>query len=87
MQNFLKAVFWDYPEFSNENDLVKSIPDPNENIELRRWFMYRFLENGRVIDAVKYFSLKEISENLHYLKVSDYTRDKWNWISRMYGNN
>jgi len=43
--------------------------------------------NGRVIDAVKYFSLKEISENLHYLKVSDYTRDKWNWIIRMYGNN
>jgi len=44
MQNFLKAVFWDYPEFSNENDLVKSIPDSNENIELRRWFMCRFLE-------------------------------------------
>ncbi len=85
--NFLKAVFWDYPEFTDEKSLAKLIPGEFENIDLRRWFLYRFLENGRVIDTVKYFSLKEIEENLKFLKLSDYALEKWNWILKTYGRN
>jgi hypothetical protein len=80
MTNYLKAVFWDYPEFFDEKSLQNPIPVESENPELRRWFLYRFLENARVTDALKFFSLNEIEKNLQFLKLTDYSRKKWEWI-------
>lgn len=82
--NYLKAVFWDYPEFTDEERLVRSIPSREENVELRRWFMYRFLEHGRAIDALKFFSMEEIKNELPHLKMRPYFKEKWSWITENY---
>ena len=80
--NYLKAVFWDYPQFAEEEGLRNSL---NQNKSLRIWIMSRFLEYGRVVDTLKYFTIDEIAEELPQLKLSDYTLKKWRRMIDIYG--
>lgn len=80
--NYLKAVFWDYPQFAEEESLRNSL---NQNKSLRMWIMSRFLEYGRVVDTFKYFTIDEIAEKLPQLKLSDYTLKKWRRMIDIYG--
>jgi hypothetical protein len=50
----LDAVFWDYPQFQDP-DVVRETIDNAENESLRRWFLTRFLEYGRVVDTFRFF--------------------------------
>ena len=81
--NYLKAVFWDYPQFTDEESLKKYLNE--EKSSLYTWIMYRFLEYGRVVDTLKYFNIKEIAEFLPKLKLSNYTITKWKRMIELYG--
>jgi hypothetical protein len=81
----LEAVFWDYPQFLDEKYLYEFIK-ANKNTDLYFWFMNRFLEHGRVIDTFHFFNIKEISNNLHKLKLTEYSRKKWNRLIEVYDN-
>jgi hypothetical protein len=48
--------------------------------------MTRFLEHGRVVDTLKYFTINEIKENLPNLKLNEYSLLKWKRIIEIYGN-
>lgn len=50
----LDAVFWDYPEFQDPGTVREKI-ESAENQSLRRWFLTRFLEYGRVVDTFRFF--------------------------------
>jgi hypothetical protein len=82
--NYLKAVFWDYPTFTEEKGL-RNYLQQSQGKASRRWIMSRFLEHGRVIDTLQYFTLDEIKENLPDLKISTYIRLKWSRIIEVYG--
>ena len=47
--------------------------------------MSRFLEYGRVVDTLKYFTINEIEENLPEQKLSNYTLIKWKRMIEIYG--
>jgi hypothetical protein len=47
--------------------------------------MYRFLEYGRVVDTLKYFTINEIAENIPKLKLTSYTLEKWKRMIELYG--
>lgn len=81
--NYLKAVFWDYPQF-NEEESLKNYLKQTQGKSLRMWIMSRFLEHGRVIDTLRYFTINEIKENLPDLKLNKYIRLKWNRIIEVY---
>ena len=82
----LKAVFWDYPEFLEEERLQKIIKEKRKkNLGQYLWIMQRFLEYGRVVDTLRFFSIEEIAENLWKLKISPYTRRKWERMINVYG--
>ena len=82
--NYLKAVFWDYPQFAEEEGLRDYLKQKQEK-SLYLWIMSRFLEYGRVVDTLKYFTINEIAENLPKLKLSDYTLIKWKRMIEIYG--
>jgi hypothetical protein len=82
--NYLKAVFWDYPTFAEEEGL-RNYLQQSQGKSSRRWIMSRFLEHGRVVDTLKYFTIHEIKENLPDLKLSTYIRLKWSRIIDVYG--
>jgi len=82
--NYLKAVFWDYPEFTNLHNLKKLIGD-NKNKSSYFWAMTRFLEHGRVVDTLHFFTIKEISGNIKKLKLSSYSAKKWRRLIEVYG--
>jgi len=46
--------------------------------------MSRFLEYGRVVDTLRYFTINEIKETLPDLKLTQYIRLKWNRIIDVY---
>lgn len=79
----LVAVFWDYPQFLDENYL-NSIIRSNKNSDIYWWIMTRFLEHGRVVDALKFFTIDDISQNLTKLKLSDYALKKWKRLVEVY---
>ena len=82
--NYLKAVFWDYPQFADKETLenyLKQKPDKS----LYLWIISRFLEHGRVVDTLQFFTINEIKENLPKLKLSDYTLVKWKRMIELYG--
>ena len=81
--NCLKAVFWDYPEFI-EMKYLKNYISKNKSNESYFWIMQRFIEHGRVVDALNYFNLSEIAENIQKLKISPYNRKKWSRIIEVY---
>ena len=82
--NYLNAVFWDYPELTDIKKLKKFIED-SKNKDSYFWILTRFLEHGRVVDTLHFFSLKEISENIQKLKLSNYSAKKWKRLIEVYG--
>jgi hypothetical protein len=84
MMNYLKAVFWDNPQFAEEKSLRKHLKQKQEK-SLYMWIMYRFLEHGRVVDTLKYFTINEIAENIPKLSLTSYTLKKWKRMIELYG--
>jgi hypothetical protein len=84
--NTLKSVFWEYPELAVEQHLrellqkCRATPD----WKLYLWIMRRFLENGRVVDTFKFFSIDEILANLDNLRLSEYSARKWHRLGEVY---
>jgi hypothetical protein len=83
--NYLKAVFWDYPQFTEE-EAVKSSLKGNQGSNFYLWIMSRFLEHGRVVDSFRFFKLQEIAEFLPKLKLTVHTLKKWQRLIEIYGN-
>ena len=83
--NYLKAVFWEYPQYSERESLI-SILNEKSNLYLYLWIMRRFLEYGRVVDVFSYFRIEEIAEYLQKLKLTPYTLKKWKRMIEVYGN-
>lgn len=81
----LQAVFWDYPQFLDEY-FLREFLQSNKNNHAYLWVMNRFLEHGRVVDTFRFFGLKEISSNLQNLKLSKYSRTKWQRLLQIYGS-
>lgn len=84
MMNYLNAVFWDYPEFTDPDTIRRNLLKQG-NQRLRRWLLKRFLEYGRVVDTLLYFPLDTISQELTRLKLTPYTYRKWKRIIEVYG--
>ncbi len=82
--NYLKAVFWDYPQFTDEDKLRNYLKKKNKE-SLHMWIMSRFLEYGRVVDTLKYFTINEIAENIPKLSLTSYTLKKWKRMIELYG--
>jgi hypothetical protein len=82
--NYLKAVFWDYPQFSDEENLKKFLKKQLDK-SVYLWIISRFLEHGRVVDTLQFFTINEIKENLPKLNLSDYTLAKWKRMIELYG--
>ena len=83
--NYLKAVFWDYPKLSDSNFLYETLKDES-NTSLRNWILTRFLEHGRAIDTMNFFSLSELAEKVDVLKLSPYAYRKWKRLIEIYGS-
>lgn len=83
--DYLKAVFWEYPQYSERETLI-SILKEKSNVNLYLWIMRRFLEYGRVVDILGYFRIEEIAEYLQKLKLTPYTLKKWKRMIEVYGN-
>jgi len=84
----LKAVFWDYPDLAEEDKFsafLRKRREMNDAWALE-WALTRFLEHGRAVDAMKYFPLDEIRQVLPRLRLTAYTRKKWNRLLEVYGN-
>ena len=82
--NTLKAIFWDYPQFTVQIQLVAYLKN-NLSVKARRWILSRFIEYGRVVDTLTYFKLDEIKANLSILKITPYARNKWQRLIEIYG--
>jgi len=82
--NYLKAVFWDYPQFIDSENLQKFIQE-TKNFRLYLWILKRFLEYGRIVDTLNYFPIQEISKQLPNLNLAPYTLKKWKRIIEVYG--
>ena len=86
-ENYLKAVFWDYPELCdpdtvrNKLEEVRSVND-QETLE---WIMARFLERGRFKETSSLFSKEEVREKLDILKISPRARKRWKRFLEVYG--
>jgi len=83
-QDFLKAVFWDYPDFANEQR-IKEIVRSGWEDAIYRWVLKRFMEYGRVVDTFKFFSVNEIARALEDLPLSPYAKEKWHRMIEIYG--
>jgi hypothetical protein len=83
--NYLKAVFWDYPQFTEE-EAVKISLNENKGSNIYLWIMSRFLEHGRVVDSFRFFKIQEIVEFLPKLKLPSHTIKKWQRLIEIYGN-
>ncbi len=83
--NYYKAIFWDYPKL-NEEKAIKRFIRKNYDNSAFLWMMFRFLEHGRVVDTLKIFTIKDISRNLPKLKLSEYSKKKWNRLVSVYGS-
>jgi len=80
----LKAAFWDYPEYT-DNSRLKDAIDKNRNTPAAGWFLTRLLEYGRAIDAMRFYTVAEIAENLASLKLSGPVLEKWRRLVQVYG--
>lgn len=81
--NYLKAVFWDCPEFADKRNIEKYIQEKKGSVSYL-WVLKRFLEYGRVVDTLTFFNIEEISDKLPKLKLSPYARKKWRRIIEVY---
>ena len=83
--NYLKAVFWDYPQFTDIH-FLKDLIRKNKKKKIFLWILARFLEHGRVVDTFKFFHLDEIVENFPKVKLSPYSKKKWQRIIEVYSH-
>ena len=81
--NYLKAVFWDYPEFTDPDEIHRILMDERSQ-RVRRWLLKRFLEQGRVVDTLLFFNLDTISKELTRLNLDPYSFKKWKRIVEVY---
>jgi hypothetical protein len=81
--NYLNAVFWDYPEFTDADTIRRHLKEPGSQ-RVHRWLLKRFLEHGRVVDTLAFFRLDTISQELPRLHVKPYTYKKWKRILDVY---
>lgn len=72
----LDAVFWDYPKFRDET-FLRDYLERNRDNSGYRWVLARFLERGRVVDTLKFFTIQEIASHMDHVKISSHTREKW----------
>jgi len=84
--NTLKAVFWDFPALACPPGLISFLAEHKTQPRVYRWLLRRFLEHGRAVDALSYFSVREISDALPGLRLSAYSRKKWRRIVEVYGH-
>lgn len=84
--NPLKSVFWEYPRFTEEKTLreILSTLRAGTDQEFYFWILRRFLEYGRAIDVLRFFSIEEIESNLHRLHLRDYSAKKWQRLAEVY---
>ncbi len=82
--NYLKAVFWDYPQLANHEQLLIFIRENRKSNRAYKWLLKRFLEHARVVDALKYFSLQEIAGYLPDMNLTPYSRKKWKRVIEVY---
>lgn len=83
-QNPLIAVFWDYPEYTDEGNIRRKLEEKKDGF-FRRWAMRRFLANGRVVDTFRFFSIREISDQLDTFRLKEETVRKWKRMIEVYG--
>jgi hypothetical protein len=86
--NYLKAVFWDYPELCDPKAVelkLKEARSKNDRKTLE-WIMARFLERGRFKETALFFRPEDIRENLDILKISSRTKKKWQRFLEVYGH-
>jgi hypothetical protein len=83
--NYLKAAFWDYPQFTEE-ETIRSFLEERKGSTLYFWLMCRFLEYARVVDTFKFFTITDIAGQLPRLKLRPYTRKKWIRLIEIYGS-
>ena len=83
--NYLKAVFWDYPELADKDGLEARLSKEAAS-DAYYWIMTRFLEYGRVVDTLHYFKIEEIAQSLMKLRLTPYTSRKWKRLIEVYGN-
>jgi len=79
----LDAVFWDRPDLSTERSF-KAFLSKSRGGGAYTWILSRFLEHGRAVDTLKYFSISEIKEALSSLKLTGYTNRKWKRLIEIY---
>jgi NurA-like 5'-3' nuclease len=84
--NTLRSVFWEYPELTDEQQLRRMLKQCRAAADekLYRWIMRRFLEYGRAVDALRFFSIEEIVANLDKLQLSAYALRKWRRLGEVY---
>jgi len=80
----LIAVFWDLPKFLDENYLRQFLEQQKGKVPYF-WAMTRFLIYGRIIDVLRLFTIKEISENLDKLQLPGYSLKMWKRMIEVYG--
>ena len=88
MQDYLKAVFWDYPNLNapeNIKRVLREVRDKGQE-ETIFWIMTRFLERGRIRDTAAFFRPKEIKEALDSLKLSPRAKRRWERLLEVYGD-
>jgi len=80
--NPLKAVFWDYPELTDESVISNKIAEARKAVvqDALRWYLARFLERGRAVDTLRFFTLEEIRRHLPSLKISPRAVARWTKI-------
>lgn len=81
---YLNAVFWDYPQLNNPES-VRAFLSEKRDAEVYRWVMTRFLEHGRVVDTLGFFSIEEIARTLPQLRLTPYSLRKWKRLVEIYG--
>lgn len=84
--NTLKSVFWEYPELAEEQHLREVLQRGRAEAdrEMYRWIMRRFLEYGRAVDTLRFFSIEEIVTHLDELRLSEYSENKWRRLGEVY---
>lgn len=85
-ENYLKAVFWDYPELCEPEAVEKAIKNAKERTDTRtlQWLMARFLERGRVRDTVQFFGAQEVQDMIGDVRISPRAKKRWERLLQVY---
>jgi hypothetical protein len=80
----LEAVFWDYPQYNNEEVVRRTLAE-KRGTPVHDWMLARFLEHGRAVDSMALFPMQEIASALPRMPISDRARRKWSRLVEVYG--